>query len=124
MRMTALEYAAYLHRQQNSEETNSTEGVERESDLHDAIISDCRRRGWIVVHSRMDAPTTTAKGVADFIIFADRARVFLFEAKRKNEKLTPEQKGFAMMADMLGFTVHVVRSFPEYWKIVEEPKTP
>ena len=124
MRMTALEYAAYLHRQQNSEETQSTEGVDRESDLHDAIIADCRRRGWIVIHSRMDRATTTAKGVPDFLIFADRARVFLFEAKRKNGKLTPEQQGFAMMADMLGFTVHVVRSFPEYWKIVEGETKP
>ena len=124
MRMTALEYAAYLHRQQNSEETQSTEGVDRESDLHDAIIADCRRRGWIVIHSRMDRATTTAKGVPDFLIFADRARVFLFEAKRQNGKLTPEQQGFAMAADMLGFTVHVVRSFSEYWKIVEGETKP
>lgn len=108
-------------------EAFSSEAVESESDLHDDIIKACRDRGWIVIHSRMDAPTTTAVGVPDFLILADRGRLFMFEAKSKTGKLTSEQRGFAMMADMLGFTVHVVRSLFDFQNIVNqnpESKTP
>jgi len=99
------------------------DAVEYESTLHDDIIDACRQRGWIVIHSRMDVPTTTAKGVCDFIIFASRSRVFLFECKNKNNKLTDEQRGFAMMADMLGFTVHVVRAFSEFLQVINQPES-
>lgn len=116
MNFTQEQYEAYLARSKaHQPDKPMPEDAEAcEADLHDKIIAECRRRGWIVVHSRMDAPTTTAKGVADFIIFADRSRVFLFECKSKNGKLTNEQRGFAMMADMLGFTVHVIRSYSEF----------
>lgn len=122
MNFTQLEYQAYLARSQAHRQPKPAAGVEVESDLHDEIIAECRRRGWIVIHSRMDRATTTAKGVCDFIIFADRGRVFLFECKSRIGKLTPEQKGFAMMADMLGFTVHVVRSYSEFAAIIQNQK--
>ena len=94
--------------------------VERESDLHDQIETECNRRGYLVVHSRMDMPTTTGLGVPDFIILAS-GRLFLIECKARNAKQTTPQLAFAMLAERNGFKVEVVRSYQAFLAIVDDP---
>lgn len=94
-------------------------GVAIESDLHDDILTYCRERGWVAVHSRMDKPSTTAKGVADFIIFADRGRTFAIECKSRSGKRTVDQIGFMMQLNKLGHACYLVKSMDEFRKIVE-----
>lgn len=45
-------------------------------------------------------------------------RTFLIEAKAAGRKLSPDQQAIAQWAAMLGHTVHVVRSFEEFLKVV------
>lgn len=86
----------------------------KEAELHDEIERECRSRGWLYIHSRMDMPTTTAKGVCDFVVLADKGRTFLIEAKNKTGKQTTDQRGFEMMAKMNGHKYAVVRSLHEF----------
>ncbi len=78
-----------------------------------------RRRLWPTIHSRMDAATTTAKGVPDFVIFADGGRVFAVECKTRKGKLTPEQIGWRVLLERNGHKFAVVRSFTEFQDVVE-----
>src|SRR5213079_131545 len=61
--------------------------VRRERGLHDEIILECNRRGWLTIHSRMDRPSTVQVGSPDFVIIADNRRTFLVEAKSRSGKL-------------------------------------
>lgn len=88
------------------------DAVDHESDLHDEITAECRRRGWGFIHSRMDKPSTVGVGVCDFAIFGG-GQVFLLEAKTKTGKRTPAQLAFAALMRHNSFTVHVVRSMSE-----------
>ena len=101
---------------------------EIESELHNAIVSECKLRLWPVVHSRTDQRTTTAKGVPDFVIFAERGLVFAVECKTRKDKLTPEQIGWRVLLERNGHKYAVVRSFTEFQDVVENwlrwtPKT-
>lgn len=98
--------------------TSSTETRERK--LHDQILSHLQNEHWLVVHSRMDIPSTVAKGVPDFIILASKGRLIMVECKSKTGKLTPEQMGFKIMAEHLEHTVHIVRSFTEFLEVVNQ----
>ena len=91
--------------------------VEKELQLHDSILRECDRRGWLVVHARMDEPTTVARGVPDFIIFAD-GLVLLIECKTKIGKLTCDQLAWHAWAKKMGQTVHVVRSIDEFLSLL------
>lgn len=93
--------------------------LSREADLHDQILAECKRRGWLAVHSRMDRATTNAAGVADFIIYASLGRVFTIEAKTKLGKLSPAQLAFAAHLKYNGHQCHVVRSFEEFLQAVK-----
>jgi hypothetical protein len=92
--------------------------VDAEGDLHEAIENYCKYRGWPIVHSRMDMPTTTAKGVTDFIIYADAGRVFNIECKAGKKKQSTDQKGWQLALEMNGHRYHLVRSFEEFTAIV------
>jgi hypothetical protein len=60
-----------------------------------------------------------AKGVPDFVIFADGGRVFAIECKPAKGKLTPEQAGWRMMLQRNGHKFAVVRSMTEFLGAVE-----
>lgn len=104
----------------------SGEGCKRESDLHDQIMAECRRRGWLVVHSRMDRPTTCGVGTPDFVICGETEvdgsdgfpTVWLVECKSANGKLSTAQHAMIAQAARFGHTVHVVRSFDEFLKLL------
>jgi len=101
-------------------------GCERESDLHDQILAECKRRGWIAFHSRMDRKTTSNIGMPDFIILGvwsgsegtNSGHVWMIECKRKGGKLTPQQFGLQQWAANLGHTISVVRTFQEFLNLL------
>ena len=88
--------------------------IEPERKLHEAILEECRRRGWYVVHSRMDQPTTTAAGVPDFIIAAEAGRTLWIEVKTKRGKLTTQQEATGVWLRTLGHKHYVVRTIKEF----------
>ena len=89
-----------------------------EDTLHDAIVDECKRRGWLFFHGSMAHRAMRTKGEPDFTICADRGRVFFIEAKTKTGKLSREQLGVKAWAAKLGHTVHVVRSIREFREVV------
>lgn len=93
--------------------------VAAESELHEQIIQECRRRLWPFVHSRMDKKTRTKKGVPDFVICADRGRTIWIEAKGPETKISPEQRIFIAMAKKLGTIVHVCRSMDQVMELFQ-----
>ena len=93
-------------------------GVECERDLHDDINDFCRARGWLVVHSRMDRPSTQAKGVSDFIIATTRS-VYFLECKRHGKKPTPDQQAFAAHIRKLGWPGGVAHNMDEFKSILK-----
>lgn len=95
------------------------DAARREVDLHDQILDVCRRRGWYVVHSRMDMRTTTAVGVPDFVIAGHDGRTWWIEAKAAKGKLTPEQQAAQLWLRTLGHTYDVVRSIAEFEEMVK-----
>lgn len=101
--------------------------VKHESDLHDDIEKELKRRGWYYVHSRMDRATTQAKGVPDFIVAVPlqrgvacgHSRTLWIEAKGANGKLTPEQAGALAWLDRDGHETAIVRSLEEFLALIQ-----
>jgi hypothetical protein len=85
-----------------------------ERDLHDEILTECARRRFYVVHSRMDRATTQAKGVTDFIIAMPDSKTLWVECKRKGSKMTPEQNVTAHVLKALGHRHAVVHTLAEF----------
>lgn len=94
----------------------------RESELHSLIKQECSRRQWLcfigATHKRAWRPL----GEPDALIYADGGRCFMIECKTAKGKLRPEQIGVAMLAERLGHKVHVIRSFGEFLKVVDNCK--
>lgn len=115
-RMSSLEYQAYLAKQ-FPHKVPSEEGMREsrsEADLHDAIIAECRRRGWIAFHGSMAHRTHRTIGEPDFVILAEGGRMLLVECKSATGKVKSEQIALHAMAGRLGHHVHVVRSIEEF----------
>lgn len=92
--------------------------TERESELHDKIFDACRSRGWIAFHGSMSERTSRTLGEFDFVILADKARVFLVECKTRTGKLSPAQQAIHTWSEKLGHEPHVVRSIEEFLEVV------
>lgn len=93
--------------------------VARESELHDSIYEECRRRGWLPFHGAMYTRTHRGAGEPDFIILRDGGRLLLVECKSKTGKLSPEQCAVVTWAEHLGHKVHVVRSLAEFMEVAK-----
>ena len=137
MRMTHAEFLAYSARRSASwkrdqERQGNGDTVEKESDLHDQIFSECRRRGWIALHGSMAERTARNLGEPDYVIVGSvtetwtdgtgpskSPRIWLIECKSKTGKLSPAQAAMAHHAAHLGHTIHVVRSFAEFLEVVK-----
>ena len=100
-----------------SRSSPGTGGVPRESDLHEEIFAECRRRGWIALHGSMAERTCRTLGEPDFVILADGGRVLFVECKSRNGKLSPAQAALKHHAEKLGHAVHVVRSMKEFLEV-------
>lgn len=94
-------------------------GCDSEAALHDEIEQFCRAHKWPYVHSRMDQPSTTALGTADFLILAPGGKTLVCECKTKSGKQTPSQIGFQMGCERNGHTYHLVRSYEQFKAILE-----
>lgn len=95
----------------------AAEPVTDERKLHNQIIEECKRRGWIAFHGSMAHSTFRTPGEPDFVILRDNGQVVLIECKTRDGKLSTAQLGIAAWAKRLGHTVHVVRSFEEFLSI-------
>jgi hypothetical protein len=116
MRLSLAEYTAILARQQARQDAPA-KGKQRpppEKDLHESILSECQRRGWYVIHARMDQRSTIAVGAPDFVVFQDAGQVLIVEAKRPGGKLRPEQLACKAWLEKLGHKFCVVYTFEEF----------
>ena len=117
MRMTQSEVDAYQMRHAPKLVTPQA-GCDKESKLHEQIFDECRRRGWIALHGAMSERTHRTDGEADFSIMASGGRRFDIECKTRTGKLSMEQAAMLHHAKTLGHTIHVVRSFEEFLKLI------
>jgi hypothetical protein len=81
----------------------------QEINLHNEIIKECRRRGWVYVHSNPSKRTRQTLGTPDFIIYAAGGVVLNVECKTERGALSKEQKNFRRNIEALGHVYHVVR---------------
>lgn len=101
----------------------ATAGVENESDLHEQIFTECRKRQWIAFHGSMAERTHRTEGEPDFLILCQGGKQLLVECKSRKGKLSPAQQAIKHHASTLGHTVHVVRSMDEFIRIADETLT-
>lgn len=120
--LSSFEYQQLISRASRGRQSTPKDGCTDESKLHEAILTECGRRGWIAFHSRMDVPSTLTKGAPDFFILADGGAVILVECKTKTGKLTLEQSAMIAWGKKLDHTIHVVRSIEEFHKLIQ-PET-
>lgn len=118
--MTQAEVNAYNARQsaRDPRQVAMVEGCRKESELHEQIFAECRRRGWIALHGAMSERTHRTAGEPDFILLADEGRTILVECKTRTGKLSVEQSAMISHAAARGHTIHVVRSFEEFLRIL------
>jgi hypothetical protein len=92
--------------------------IERELKLHDDIIRYCNAQWprWKYIHARTDQRPTIAVGCQDFTIFAP-GRVLCIECKRADGKPDHDQLIWHKEMEMLGHTVHIVRSLSEFLEV-------
>lgn len=119
MPWSPLQHQAFLARTAAKTLLTASEGVDLESDLHGEIMADCRRRGWIPLHGRMDRLTGRTIGEMDFVILGDGKKTFFIECKARNKKPTTAQANLHAWAAKLGHTVYVVRNMAEYHAAIE-----
>ena len=98
--------------------SHATGPAQREAELHEQIRQDVANRGWIGLHGSMAHKTYRTVGEWDWVILADRGRLFLIEVKTTTGKLTAEQLGMKVWAEKLGHGADVVRTFEEYLTVV------
>lgn len=114
-----MQYAAMAARLERANPKSNlfSQGVANESELHNQILDACKQRGWYVIHSRMDRPSTNGVGAPDFVVVTNASVVFI-ECKSKTGKLRPEQQAVAKWLETLGKKLHVVRSIQEFHEVV------
>ena len=86
--------------------------------LHREILKECQRRGWAYVYHNPTKPTGATLGTPDFIIYADKGRVFNIECKTRTGKLSKEQINFRDKLIGLGHHFEVVRSMKRFMEVV------
>ena len=98
-------------------QTVAKSGCDKESELHEKIFAECRRRGWIALHGAMSERTHRTAGEPDFTILLNGLVLFI-ECKTRIGKLSSAQVAMIHHAKRLGHTIHVVRSFEEFLKLL------
>jgi hypothetical protein len=90
-----------------------------EADLHQAILDECARRRFLVFHGSMAHKAMRSPGEPDFHVFGSKGRFWMIECKTRTAKLSPDQLGVKLLAEINGHTVHVVRSFEQFLTLID-----
>lgn len=93
--------------------------VERERDLHEAIIEYCKKMGYLYRHDRMDKPTTGQIGWPDFEIFQPLAMTVFLECKAKGAKANIEQLSKIAQLRRFGYVAEIVDNIIDAIKVIE-----
>ena len=125
MRMTSLQYAEWLARCKASRphQPSPKDAVEREGDLDSQIYAWVREQvpQPAVIHSPPGRRTTTTPGTPDWVLFY-KGRVLAIELKDREGKVSYDQTIWHHLAEVNGYTVHIVRCYREFLEIVNQPK--
>lgn len=113
MPITPYQYQEMARRCLPKRQPTPAHGIEVESDLHQQIMDECERRGWLFFHGAMCRRTHRTEGEPDFIILRESG-LLLVECKSRSGKLSPAQQAVAAHARKLGHEIHVVRSIEEF----------
>lgn len=93
-----------------------------EEDLHEMIISWCRRQDPQIPfgHGRMDKKTGRTPGEPDFYLMLPGGRLLLIECKTETGDVSPDQKLFASSCKSVGHEVFIVRGYAAFLQLVRE----
>ena len=120
MRWTPDQVAAYEARFSNKPKQAKPEGpTVPEKEIHRLILLECNRRGFLALHGSMAHRTHRTAGEPDLTILMPGGRVLFVEAKTRSGRISEEQEAFARRAELLGHTVHIVRSFEEFIQLIK-----
>lgn len=95
--------------------------VLREIPLHEEIIRYCNNQfpRWKYVHANPVKASTIVSGCQDFTLFLPHQRTICIECKSKDGKLSPAQVVWRKEMELLGHTVHIVRSMDDFLSAVK-----
>jgi len=101
------------------------DGVDLEIPLHNKILEYCDSQWprWKYIHANPSTKSTIGVGVHDITIFMTgnfdkQPRVLCVECKTRTGKLSVEQLAWDYEMQLVGFKVHVIRSFEEFLKLL------
>ena len=114
MRLTAEQYAEMQARGRAS---FAKPAEVPEKDIHADIEDWLKTKGAWYCHSRMDARTTTRRGVPDFLILWS-GKFYGIEVKRIGQKAKPHQLGELRWIEREGGRVGVAHSLDEFKSIL------
>lgn len=92
-----------------------------ELELHNQIIRECRRRGWLgYIHSNPSKRTRQTLGAPDFVIPASGEQTLYVECKTKTGTLSKPQKQYRKNIQAQGHVYHIIRSFSAFLKLADK----
>ncbi len=94
------------------------EACDDESKLHQQIIDECKRRGWVALHGSMAHKAMRNPGECDFTVAGSNGRVWFIECKTKTGKLSNEQAGMLQWLTKLGHRAYLVRCIEDFLAII------
>jgi hypothetical protein len=125
-RMTSIELMNWLARQKAKMPTilSGDEPCDRESKLRERILEYCdaQRPRWMVEWARSDKRSTLPPGCQDLAIWGPHPLCLLIELKTKTGKLDKDQMIWKNRMNLLGWEVHVVRSWEDFVNAVMPPQ--
>ncbi len=107
----------------NKDRLEVLDACENEAELHQQILDECRRMGWMVFHGSMAHRTFRVPGEPDLLIFRDSGRLLMVECKTRTGKLSTDQQTIHTWALKLGHQIHTVRSIEEFHQIANQTTT-
>lgn len=98
------------------------EELRTEEDLHEMIISWCRRQDPQVPfgHGRMDKKTGRTPGECDFYLMLPGGRLLLIECKTETGVLSEDQRLFTEACNAVGHVVYCIRGYAAFLHLVRE----
>lgn len=100
------------------------EPVSKEIPLHGQIMKWCQDQHPQVplIHTNPTKSSRATPGAPDFVLVY-RGKVLLIECKKRDGKLSPDQRLWHHLAELQGVPVAVVRSMDEFLYAISHPDT-